>query len=200
MGDTGNIAASSQSNNWQAGASGISSLASLVGGYAQSQAMKAKADFEAQQMNTNARLAEMNAKEAIAKGDSDAEKKRAEVRGVLGSQRASYASQGIDIGSGSAMTVQEDTAIQGAVDVETIKNNAYREAWGLKYQAGEARTEAQFRQISGRNEAAQTLLTGGLQALSYGADAMSKYSPSKKSSAKPKTTAGRSNKDYSNFA
>lgn len=177
MGDSGNLAAAS---------SGIMSVSSLASGFAQSQAIRAQADYEQQQANTNARLAELNAEQTLKKGEKEAQAHKRKVSGLIGAQRAALAGQGVDIGTGSALAVQEETAVQGVVDEATIRNNAYREAWGLKFQAEEYRSKGRFAQISGRASARSTLLTGGLQALAYGAEGFGKYYSAKEDKAKEK--------------
>ena len=53
----------------------------------------------------------------------------------------------------------------------TIENNAWREAWGYKVQAVSGQGQAAQTRLAANNVMDNTLLTGGLQAANYGAQA-----------------------------
>lgn len=151
----------------------VVSLAALsaVNSYSQSKAQKSQGDFQSQQLEANARIADIQADDAIKRGESEAKAHRRRVRLQIGEQRAGLAAQGLDLESGSALDIQKDTAGFGAEDEVTIKNNAFREAWGYKVQANDYRTGSQFTKMSSKTQSRQTLMTGGLSALkdlSYG--------------------------------
>lgn len=147
----------------------IAAGGSLLNAYGQSEAIKAKSDFDAKQFELNSRIADMQSDEAIKQGDKAAAAQKTQAKRVVGAQRAALAAQGINIDSGSALDIQQETAEMGAVDAMTIKNNAWRESWGYKMNAANMRGQADITRISGQNQANNTLLTGGLQAASYGA-------------------------------
>lgn len=142
---------------------------SLSGAYAESQALKTQGKYEQAQAETNARLSDMQAEDAIRRGDKDAKNYGAKVKQTIGAQRARMAAQGIEIDDGSALDIQGDTAAIGAEDVMTIKNNAWREAWGFRAQSNQFRTEGRFANHRARTMAKQTLITGGIQATMYAA-------------------------------
>lgn len=61
--------------------------------------------------------------------------------------KVALAGAGVDIQSGTALDILADTRAQSTLDVETIRNNAAREAWGHKTQAAQydyARRNAQY--------------------------------------------------------
>jgi hypothetical protein len=70
--------------------------------------------------------------------------------------------QGIDLESGSALDIQQETASLGAEEALNIKNNAWREAWGYRSQEADYKARASYAKITGKNTARNTLLTGGL--------------------------------------
>lgn len=151
----------------------VVSLAALsaVNSFSQSKAQKSQGDFQAQQLDANARIADISADDAIKRGESDAKAHRRRVRLQIGEQRAAMAAQGLDLESGSALDIQKDTAGFGAEDELTIKNNAFREAWGYKVKAEDLRSSATFTRLGAKQQSRQTLVTGGLNALqdlSYG--------------------------------
>ncbi len=132
--------------------------------YSQYASLKAQGNYQSQIALSNARLANIQADDAVQRGEKDVLKSQQETKAVAGSQRAALAAQGIDMKSGSALDVQEDTAGRGAMDALTIRNNAWRTAWGYKVQAQQDTTQAAFDKLAAKNQARSTLLTGGLDA------------------------------------
>lgn len=144
--------------------SGANAIGDLSTGYSQSQAIKMQGKFEQNQLNFNREIAELQASDAIVRGKKDVASKKRETRQVIGAQRAALAAQGVEVNEDTASLIQEDTAGLGAEDVETIKNNAWREAWGYRVQALDYGSQAKFSGISSKFNSTQTLLTGGLKA------------------------------------
>ena len=145
--------------------------ASLAGGYAQSQAFKAQAESAKSTAEVNTRLSNMAADDAIARGEKDAAKVKRNARRVVGAQRAALAAQGLDPDAGSGLDLQEDTAALSAVDALTVRNNAWREAFGFRVQAVDATARGRFAEISGNASSRSSILTGGLEATRYGLQA-----------------------------
>lgn len=147
-----------------AASTAANAIGSATSAYSQASAIKAKGNYEKNQLQFNAQLAELQAEDAINRGNKDAALKKKQTKQVIGSQRAALAAQGIEVNSDTALEIQQDTAGLGAEDVQTIKNNAAREAWGYRVQANDYSNQAAFTAIAAKNDARQTLLTGGLQA------------------------------------
>lgn len=154
MGLTGGLFAASTAAN---------ALGTATTAYSQSQAQKAQGNYEKNQLQFNAQVSDLQANDAINRGNKAAADKKRETKQVIGAQRAALAAQGIEVNSDTASQIQQDTAGLGAEDVTTIKNNAWREAWGYRVQALDYTSKANFAQISSKFNASQTLLTGGLQ-------------------------------------
>lgn len=112
----------------------------------------------------NARIAEMQAVDAIARGRESERRFRQDVSGLVGAERAALAAQGIEVDTGDALQIQEDTAALGELDALTIRNNAAREAWGYRVQAADYRAQGELARTEGTFGAFSTLLTGGAQA------------------------------------
>jgi len=147
-------------NAWLAGAGAISAIAGAVG---QRATQKAKTFYERTALEMNRRLAELQAADAIRRGEREAQLTRLRVRGVIGSQRATLGAQGLDIGTGSALAVQEDAKAAGALDALTIRNNAWREALGYRLQAVSFGGQSEFAKFASETAQRQTLTTGGLK-------------------------------------
>lgn len=136
----------------------------LGSAFMQSSAIKAQAGWEAGQLERNAALMDFKAKEATRMGEKEAQQRALQTKKLMGRQRAVAAAQGIDVDSGSALDISQETAGMGALDIATIRNNAWKQAWGYQVQAADARATARFTKIQGKYAARQTLITGGMKA------------------------------------
>jgi hypothetical protein len=115
--------------------------------------------------NYNASVADMQATDALERGEVNAAIRGRTTKKIIGASRAGMAAQNVDISSGSAADVQGDAAYLGALDVATIKNNAAREAWGYRVQAVDYRNRGRIALQTGQMRAGRTLLTAGSQIL-----------------------------------
>jgi hypothetical protein len=131
-------------------------------------AANAAGESEAKRDEYNAGIADLQAQDALARGAVDESRFRTSVRGLIGSQRAGFAAQGVDVGSGSAADVQADAAYLGELDALQIRSNAAREAWGYRVEAADnrmaadvARKGGQAARTASRYQAAGTILGTG---------------------------------------
>jgi len=169
---------------------GMQGANSLVGAYTQSQAIKAQAGYAQAMGERNARLAEMQADDALRRGNIDAARVRREGERFVGGQRAALSASGIDVNYGSAAELQSETKYLSEEDARMTQNNAWREALGFKSQANDYRSRGRVAAMQGRFEARNTLLTGGLKFLQSGA--LAAYSLDKGGSPKTPTTQATS--------
>lgn len=138
-----------------AGAAIAGATVSAVGQIAQGQ-------YNASVARSNAANLDAAAADATTRGGIAANQRRADTQRVIGSQRAGMS--GVDLSTGSSLDVLVGTAGIGEQDALTIENNAAREAWGYRTQAGYARQQAKFAQSQGFFGAGSTILTGSMQA------------------------------------
>jgi hypothetical protein len=129
---------------------------------AQSGAIRAQGRYAQTGLENNAQLAELAAQDATKRGRLENAKLLQKAGDLVGTQRTSYAGQGVDVNAGSAADVQADTAAQAAKDALTLQNNAYREGWGHRVEAQNYRNAARMTHLGARNDANMTLLSGGL--------------------------------------
>jgi hypothetical protein len=141
---------------------------SLYQGYQNAENMKLAAEYQRQMAGINAAFASMKADDAVRRGESAEQAYRGQVKKVIGSQRAAAAANGVDVNSGSAADAQVETAVIGEQEALKIRANAWKEAWGYKFEAQTASMNGQFAAMSSENEARNSLLTGGMHALDYG--------------------------------
>ena len=149
---------------------GASVIATLSQTITQAMALKSMAKAQKSAFEINKSFSELQAKDAIKRGDREAMLHGNKIRKLIGSQRANLAAQGIEVNADSALDIQAESAQFGAIDMETIRNNAYREAWGYKVQALDLGMKGSVAMLSGSSQARNTLLTGGLNTLNLGLD------------------------------
>jgi hypothetical protein len=113
------------------------------------QAQRKAAESGADLQDFNAKIADLQAQDAVERGAEDESRYRSQVRGSIGTQRAGIASQNVKVGFGSAVDVQADAAYLGELDALSIRNNAAREAWGFKMQATDLRKRAEIARKEG---------------------------------------------------
>jgi len=149
----------------------VQALGTAATSYSQSKAIGMEGEYNASVYESNARIQRLMAEDAIIRGDKEAVKAKQAAKRLIGSQRAALGAQGIDIESGSALDIQEETASLGAEEALNIKNNAWREAWGYRSAATDLEGRAKMTRITAKNRQKNTILTGGLSIakdLAYG--------------------------------
>lgn len=112
---------------------------------------------------TNRRISEAQANDALLRGTIEETRYRRMIAQVAGAQKASFGNRNVAV-SGTALDLLGDTAAIGEEDISTIRNNAARQAWGYRNQASEASRVGEFAQSNAFGSAAGTLLTSGSQA------------------------------------
>lgn len=140
---------------------GATAALALAGAY------QAHTQYQAGQDNKrvqqfNAKVSDMQAKDAIERGNQDALKQQVMARRVIGEQRVAAASGGQALGGDtSAQALTDESHALGALDALRIRNNAAREAWGYRVDARGARMRGRIDAQQGSREATGTLLTTG---------------------------------------
>lgn len=135
-----------------------SALSGITGAFSQYQASR----YNAKMMEYNKKIGELQAADALRRGEIEEGRYRQQVGAMIGQQRVSMAAQGLDVNDGSALQVQQDTARIGEIDAMTIRHNAAMEAWGYKVQAAGAGAQADMARKAGTQRALSTLSTGFL--------------------------------------
>lgn len=153
------------SNALMAGSSAVQTISDLSSAWAQSQALRAQGEFNQAMAEINQRFANERAKDVMLAGEEQVAQTRRRARATIGSQRAAAAAQGIAVDDGSAGDATADTALFSEDEVITQRNNAWREAFGIRQQAQTALTSARMQKRGNDNAADATLLGGGLNAL-----------------------------------
>ena len=108
---------------------------SAVGAYNQARTGKAVAE-------ANAQNAELQAQDALRRGEKDAQEIQRRAASFKSSQRVSLAAKGLDLGYGTAADLQDQTDFFSQQDVATARTNARKEAWNLRAQRNNYQMEA----------------------------------------------------------
>lgn len=101
-----------------------------------------KAQSQQDMLNSEANVADMQARQAIINGQTNAQSSMLRTGAVFGGQRAQLGANGVDLGSGSATDLLASTKYMGARDAMTIQDNALRTAWSYSTQSAMDRTGA----------------------------------------------------------
>jgi hypothetical protein len=141
-------------------------ILNVVGGVTQAYGQVQAGRSSARVAEFNAQMAELQARDAERRGGEAANRHRQQVTRVIGSQRAALAAQGVDVGDGSALDMQIDTASLGELDALQIRNNAAREAFGYRASAIDSRRRGRLGRADSAGQAFNTILTTGIE--SYG--------------------------------
>ena len=133
----------------------------------QAAALKAQGEWENERFNFNAALADLAAIDSVERGNEAAATMSRGGRKFMGKQTVSYANQGVDISSGSARKVRTSTAELIGKDVDRIKTNALREAFGHRMSANDLRERGRMALKGAYVNADATTSAGNYRAASY---------------------------------
>lgn len=148
--------------------------AQLFGAAAEADAIRQKAQYESDQLELNAKMSELNASDVLyASGRQlgEVEKYR---RSLRAQQQSVLASSNLDTTFGSAAAIQMETETLANLDAITVENNAWREAWGFRFEALQHRKAAALTMITGEKQSSATLLGGAIGAVGTLANAGAK--------------------------
>jgi hypothetical protein len=118
-----------------------------------------------QAAESNARLAEAAAGDALSRGEEQAVRIRGQTDRLIGQQRAAYGANGVDLSQGSPLDVMLGSRRVSEEDIRTTRMNATREAWGLRTQAQAFRDQGSAAANAGLFGALGTGIAGGAQTL-----------------------------------
>ena len=127
---------------------------SAIGQSQQASQQAAQANYQSQVARNQSVLAQRNAALATEQGEAAARAQGMKTLQIMGSQKASLASQGGDINSGSPASIIGDTAMAGKADQDAIRYNAALQAYGYEVQASGAQGTANAYSAAGSNATA----------------------------------------------
>lgn len=108
----------------------VSAAVTTYTAYRSADAQQKAATYNAKVQDQNARFAEQQAKDTMARGQDEEDAYRKHLAQLLGTQRTQLAGTGVDLSPGSsALDTLADTAGLGAQDAATIQRNTARAAF-----------------------------------------------------------------------
>lgn len=113
--------------------------------YQQGKFNKGVADYNARQLDNEATRTRNV-------GVEQENRQRLRTAQLMETQKVQSAASGVDVNSGSALQLREDSALQGEVDALTIKENFSTRAQSLNDQAGLVRMQGENAKKAGKNE------------------------------------------------
>lgn len=138
----------------------VAAMASAAGTMYNANAQKKAAEY-------NEEVNKQNAETAAQQAHYDAEQSRLKNRRLLSAQRAAYAASGVDPDSGSALDVQEDSAITGEEERMVALYTGRTAANASLSRARLAKMEGKAAMTGGYIAAGGTLLGGTASGLAY---------------------------------
>ena len=141
---------------------GISGGLQLLGSFQQARALEAQSEFQAERLALNARLAKIQADDAIRRGERAAQFEFQRASQIAGAQRAGFAGQGVVIDQDTPGILLEQTDRVAREAAETVRLNAVREAFGFRVQEEDILGRIQLLEAATETRVFQTLASGGL--------------------------------------
>lgn len=153
----------------------VSTVYSMQQQRAQGKLQRMQGEHQQNIDNYNARLAENEAQDIRNKGIEQENIQRLRTAEVLSKQRAQLASRNVDLNTGSALQLQNETVELGEVDALRIRSNTDNQVQSALSQADLLRSNGQLASVSGQfaqqsanNQAVGTLLSGTASTLGTG--------------------------------
>ncbi len=136
----------------------IASIAGgLIGGAGTLQAGRAASmasNYQAVVAANSATLANEAADRTLASGAAQTEEVSMKSAANVGSIKAAQAQKGVDVNSGTALTVQASARELGELAATRTENNAQERAWGYRVQASDDVAQAELDLMAGKNQLA----------------------------------------------
>jgi hypothetical protein len=126
-------------------------LTSTFGSYYGASAQKRGLESQARVAEINANIADLGAESSLLQGNSEIAKLTMQTGQLKARQRVSMAANGIDLGVGNAAEIAASTDLMKEIDIDTIKSNAARTAWGYRSQAMNLRTDAMVKRSTAKS-------------------------------------------------
>jgi hypothetical protein len=139
----------------------ISTGISAAGAIGQGQATAASNKFQAQVAENNRIIADQNARYSVSAGQTRAQTEDLKTGAIVGAETAAQGASGLDLTTGSPVSVREGTRQMGRLSSLNIINNSNLTAYGYKTQAGNFGAQSQLDLASAANASAAGFLNAG---------------------------------------
>jgi hypothetical protein len=136
-------------------AAAIAAAVSARGSYVQGQTAKKIG-------RNNQIMAEYAAQDAQKRAGEDSIRVQQKAAQLKGSQRATMAARGIDLGSDTAVNILTGTDVMGEIDANTVAANAVRAAWGYRTEGTNSQIAASMSEANARGVSPMASATSSL--------------------------------------
>lgn len=117
-------------------------IMSAFGAYGDAKSQRSALNYQANMAEINARMADTSAEVELIRGNAEVGRLTLQHGQHRGQQRAALAANGVDLGEGSAAEVQASSELLNEMDMDTLRSNVVRAAWGHRAEATNYRTQA----------------------------------------------------------
>lgn len=143
----------------------------VISGFHQADSIRRQASITKKINEMNAQFIEVDAYEAEKFGFTEAAAYQTDIDQTIGSQRAGYAGQNVDVNFGTAAEVQGETQLTGFLNIIDIKARARAKSLGLKRDAITMRLNGQMQGQQAAIQAGNAQLQGITNAAQVGISA-----------------------------
>ena len=132
-------------------ATAVSTTMGVVSSVQQGTAQQAQYNYQAEVARNNAKIAQANADQQRQEGIEESRLQRIKTLQAIGKQQTAMAANGIDISSGTALDIIEDTSAMGELDALTTRYNSETQAIAYEQQANNFTNQANLDVFAGEN-------------------------------------------------
>lgn len=158
-------------------ASGIvNEIGSFASSLAQASAVQGDADYQMTLATINNRFASIESRDIIKTADKRATEHSKNVKSLIGSQKVAFAGGNVLVGDGTSAEIETQTREIGFEEQRNIRNNAWKQAFGVRQQASSQLLAAQNAKASADFQARTTLISGAIGAIGGVVSSVSSFS------------------------
>lgn len=140
----------------------------LISSFQQGETIRDSAAISREVSELNAMYAEIDSYEAEQQGLTEEARYQSVIDSTISAQRLAFAVQDVDVNTGMAKELQNESRLVGMLNKMDIKNQAHARALGFKNQARQYRLQGAMGQAQASGEASAVQSAGIMGALSTG--------------------------------
>ena len=140
----------------------VNQIGSMANSFAQASAIQGSADYQMTLATINNRFAEVQSRDILKTANKNAIEHGKNIKRLVGAQRASFAGSNILVGDGTAADIQDQTIEIGMEEQTRIRNNAWKQAFGIRAQASAQLLAARNAKEAADFQARTTLVSGAI--------------------------------------
>jgi hypothetical protein len=133
------------------GATALGGITGAIGSVFGGQSQAAMYNYQSQIASINAQIAKQNASYDVAVGEVQAQQQGMKTRAQIGATRAQQGASGLDVNSGTNVSVRASEAEIGSEDQALIRSNASKAAYGDEVIAMQDTAQSSMDQMAASN-------------------------------------------------